>query len=312
MLRILFHCAPMNDFIQFVRLCQTPFPKCVGDTGLGTQTTTTSIAELIADRIDSMPTGERRAAQTLVANYPVIGLKTVADFSQQAGVSSPTILRFVARLGFQNYPEFQSALQDELAAQLQSPASRTTAVPGRSDAASPMIEATLDNLRETFRHLSDRQLNEIAEKMADHRAHMFLIGGRFTDPLARYMAAHLAIVRPNVFHLVGQESMWRDRLIDMGKRDVLVIFDIRRYQDSLIRFAEKAHQRGVQIVLFTDQWLSPIARFARHVIAGRTAVPSPWDSSAALFVVAETLIGAVTRQMEPDSARRIREMEGLR
>ena len=284
----------------------------LGGAGLETQTTTTSIAELIADRIDAMPAGERRAAQTLVANYPVIGLKTVADFSQQAGVSSPTILRFVARLGFQNYPEFQSALQDELAAQLQSPASRAATAPSRSDAASPMIEATLDNLRETFRHLSDRQLNEIAEKMADRRGHMFLIGGRFTDPLARYMAAHLAIIRPNVFHLVGQESMWRDRLIDMGKRDVLVIFDIRRYQDSLIRFAEKAHQRGVQIVLFTDQWLSPIARFARHVIAGRTAVPSPWDSSAALFVVAETLIGAVTRQMEQESARRIREMEGLR
>ena len=79
------------------------------------------------------------------------------------------------------------------------------------------------------------------------------------------MAAHLTIIRPNVFHLAGQESNWRDRLIDMGKRDVLLIFDIRRYQDSLVRFAEKAHQRGVQIVLFTDQWLSPIARFARHV-----------------------------------------------
>ena len=56
--------------------------------------------------------------------------------------------------------------------------------------------------------------------------------------------------------------------------------------------------RGVQIVLFTDQWLSPIARFARHVVAGRTAVPSAWDSSAALFVVAETLVGEVTRRLE--------------
>ena len=82
----------------------------------------------------------------------------------------------------------------------------------------------------------------------------------------------------------------------MGKRDVLVVFDIRRYQDSLLTFAEKAHQRGAQIVLFTDQWLSPIARFARHVVAGRTAVPSAWDSSAALFVMTETLIGEVTRQ----------------
>jgi DNA-binding MurR/RpiR family transcriptional regulator len=271
-----------------------------------------SIAELISDRIGTMPAGERRAAQTLIANYPLTGLKTVAEFSAAAGVSSPTILRFVARLGFQNYPEFQSALQDELAAQLQSPASRTLDPSSAGGAASPMLEATLDNMRETFRHLSDKQLADIAARLAERRGKTFLIGGRFTDPLARYMAAHLAIIQPDVYHLAGQESIWRDRLIDMGKRDVLVIFDIRRYQESLVRFAEKAHQRGVQIILFTDQWLSPISRFARHVIAGRTAVPSAWDSSAALFVVAETLIGAVTRQLEAAGAKRIRDLESLR
>jgi DNA-binding MurR/RpiR family transcriptional regulator len=126
------------------------------------------------------------------------------------------------------------------------------------------------------------------------------------------MAAHLTIIRPNVFHLAGQESNWRDRLIDMGKQDILVILDIRRYQESLVRFAEKAGQRGVRIILLTDQWLSPIARFARHVVAGRTAVPSAWDSSAALFVMAETLIAEVTRRLEVESARRIGEMENLR
>ncbi|RJG44011.1 MULTISPECIES: MurR/RpiR family transcriptional regulator [unclassified Mesorhizobium] len=272
-----------------------------------------SIAELISDRIDTMPAGERRAAQTLIANYPLIGLKTVADFSQQAGVSSPTILRFVSRLGFQNYPEFQATLQDELAAQLQSPLTRTVARPTpESGKTSPVLEATLENIRETFRHVSDKQIVDIVARLANPRAKIFLIGGRFTDPIARYMAAHLTIVRPNVFHLTGQESTWRDRLIDMGKRDVLLVFDIRRYQESLIRFAEKAHGRGVDVMLFTDQWLSPIARVARHVIAGRTSVPSSWDSSAALFVVAETLIGEITRSMEKESARRIREMEDLR
>jgi DNA-binding MurR/RpiR family transcriptional regulator len=272
----------------------------------------TSIAELIADRIDAMPAGERRAAQTLIASYPVIGLKTVADFSQQAGVSSPTILRFVARLGFQNYPEFQSALQDELAARLQSPLSRTAAFPARQDESSPMLGATLDNIRETLAHVTARQMGEIVALLSNTRTKLYLMGGRFTDPIARYMGAHLAIVRPNVFHLAGQESAWRDRLVDMGKRDVLVIFDIRRYQDSLIAFAEKAHRRGVQIILFTDQWLSPIARFARHVVAGRTAVPSAWDSSAALFVMTETLIGEVTRHIDEAGARRMSAIESLR
>lgn len=272
-----------------------------------------SVAELISERIDTMPAGERRAAQTLIASYPLIGLKTVAEFSQQAGVSSPTILRFVARLGFQNYPEFQSALQDELAAQLQSPASRTTVAQSPLPASTaPILEAVLENIRETFRHVSDRQLSDIVDQLANGRSHIYLVGGRFTDPLARYMAAHLSVIRPNVTHLVGQESLWRDKLIDIGKRDTVLIFDIRRYQDSLVRFAEKAHQRGATIILFTDQWLSPIARFARHVIAGRTAVPSPWDSSAALFVAAETLIGALTQKLEDESAKRIREIENLR
>ncbi len=274
---------------------------------------TTSISELIADRLDAMPAGERRAAHALVANYPLAGLRTVADFAQAAGVSSPTILRFVARLGFQNYPEFQTALQEELAAQLQSPASRTTGQRSSpSGDAFPGVEAALENIRETFRHVSPRQIAEIVTLLSNHKSKAFLIGGRFTDPVARYMAAHMTIIRPNVFHVSGQESNWRDQLIDMGKRDVLLIFDIRRYQDSLIRFAQKAHERGVYIILFTDQWLSPIARCARHVLAGRTAAPSPWDSSAALFVVAETLIGELTRSLESGSARRIREMENLR
>ncbi|WP_271898211.1 MurR/RpiR family transcriptional regulator [Candidatus Phyllobacterium onerii] len=280
---------------------------------------TTSISELIAEKIDAMPASERKAAQTLIANYPLIGLRTVAEFSTQAGVSSPTILRFVSRLGFQSYPDFQGALQEELAAQVQSPWNRASTIQTAKGgpilplkSTFPLMEAAIENIRETFQHLSAQQLDDVTDAISRNRARIYLLGGRFTDPIARYMAAHLKITRPGVTHLTGQESHWRDHLIDMGKKDVLVIFDIRRYQQSLIHFAEKAQARGVEIVLITDQWLSPIARFARHVIAGRTAVPSPWDSSATLFLVAETLIAEVTRKLEKSGADRIRDMEKLR
>src|SRR5262245_53161577 len=104
-----------------------------------------SISELIAEKIDAMSASERKAAQTLIANYPLIGLRTVAEFSNQAGVSSPTILRFVSRLGFQSYPEFQGALQDELAAQLQSPWNRAASIQSAKDGPiSPFMEAAID------------------------------------------------------------------------------------------------------------------------------------------------------------------------
>jgi DNA-binding MurR/RpiR family transcriptional regulator len=48
------------------------------------------------------------------------------------------------------------------------------------------------------------------------------------------------------------------------------------------------------------------------VVAGRTAVPSPWDSSAALMVVAELIIAELTRALELESASRIKAIEHLR
>lgn len=265
---------------------------------------------MIADGVHAMPASERRAAQTLIANYPIVGLKTVAEFAAQAGVSSPTILRLVARLGFGHYAEFQARLQDELAAQLQSPLSRSAS--GGSGPASAFAEAVEANIRETFRHFTQRQVDAVAALLADPKGRIYLAGGRFTDPLARYLAAHMMLLRPNVIHLAGQESAWRDRLVDMGKRDVLIVFDIRRYQDSIASFSEKARKRGVSVVLFTDQWLSPAARFAQHVIAGRTSVPSPWDSSASLFVAIEALIAALTLQLGQAGAGRMTDIEALR
>jgi len=274
---------------------------------------TTHLAEMIVARSGDLPPGERRAAQALIANYPMLGLKTVAEFSARAGVSSPTILRFVGRMGFQNYAEFQSALNDELAARLESPLSRTGSRPkSEGSAAEPLTAAIQDNITETFRLLPPRQIDEAVAMLANPRNRIHLIGGRFTDPIARYLAAHLQIIRPGVDHLEGQENMWRDRLLDMGKRDVVVVLDIRRYQDSLVQFAEKASARGVSILLLTDQWLSPIARVATQVIAARTAVPSAWDSSTALFVVAERLIAGVTNMLPEQSAARIRDMDAMR
>ena len=140
------------------------------------------VTELISDRLDFMPAGERRAAQTLIASYPIVGLKTVAEFSQAAGVSSPTILRFVARLGFQNYPEFQAALQDELAAQLQSPATRAgRPQPSRRGQVPATVEATLENIRETFRHVSEKQITDIVDLLAGFS----VAGGTSTGSHAR-------------------------------------------------------------------------------------------------------------------------------
>lgn len=265
----------------------------------------------IRDRLEEFTATEKKAAHALMANYPMQGLGTVAQFAEAAGVSSPTILRFISRLGFPGFAEFQKKLRLELESQLNSPLARSANLTPEADE-DPHVAQLLDNVRETFAHLPKGELEGLTRLLADERKTIHLIGGRFTDGLARYMAAHLRIVRSNVIHVAGQHGNWLDQLIDIGPKDVVVVFDIRRYQAEIIQFAKAAAEQGATVALVTDSWMSPVGRLASFVLPARVAVPSPWDSSLALMAIAEVLIASVTRQTQERAEERMRKLEGLR
>lgn len=275
-----------------------------------------SLAEMIRDSLSDLTRSERRAAQTLLANYPLQGLETAAQFAEQAGVSTPSVLRFVARIGFTSYADFQRRLKEEVEAQLQSPLAKTETPTAGADLRDrphhAFAEAVAANVLGTFRHLPASEMKAVGELLSDPRRPLHLLGGRFTDPLARYMTAHLRILRPNVSHMEGQPDNWRDQLIDMGARDVLFLIDIRRYQSDLRDLAVAADRRRVTTIVLTDQWLSPAARLARHVLPARVAVPSAWDSNAALLAVIEALIADVMTRRWGESRERMAAIEGLR
>jgi len=271
------------------------------------------LLEEIRERLDEFTTTERKAALALLANYPMQGLGTVAQFAETAGVSSPTILRFVGRLGFPVFADFQTRLRTELADQLNSPLARSSIMePSDVAEGDPLMDKLVENVRETFAHLPRGELQGLIRVLADEKRPVHLLGGRFTDALARYMAAHLRIVRSNVSHVAGQQGNWLDQLIGIGARDVVVVFDIRRYQTEIIQFCEAAAKQGASVALITDSWMSPIGRIASFVLPARVAVPSPWDSSAALMGVAEVLIAGVTQQNAERSHRRMQALEDLR
>ncbi|WP_417685713.1 MurR/RpiR family transcriptional regulator [Roseibium sp.] len=272
------------------------------------------LLEEIHDKLEEFTATERKAAHALLANYPIQGLGTVAQFAAAAGVSSPTILRFIARLGFPGFADFQMRLRRELENQLNTPLARSSAMaePAPTSSSDPLVDKLVENVRETFEHLPKGELAGMIKLLADEKKTLHMIGGRFTDALARYMAAHLRIVRPNVNHVAGQQGNWLDQLIGIGPKDVVVVFDIRRYQSEIIRFAEAAAKQGATVTLITDSWMSPIGKIASFVLPARVAVPSPWDSSAALMAIAEVLIAGVTRENAERSQARMQALEALR
>lgn len=271
-----------------------------------------TLATLIRSRLGTLTPTERRAAHVLLSNYPFAGLETVAQFAARAGVSAPSILRFIARLGFGAYADFQRHLKEELEAQLQSPLMKQALDQASSTPLSAFAASVVANVTQTFESVAPDEFDAILSILTDTKRRLHVVGGRLTEAVALYTVRHLRVIRPEVTLVEGQAATWRDQVIDFGKRDVLIAFDIRRYQDDVILLAQEAAERGATIVLFTDQWLSPIARIARHVISARTAVPSNWDSNAAILAVLEALIAAATKSLWDVSKARMEALEMLR
>ena len=272
-----------------------------------------SVAEEIRDGLATASSTERRVAHALLADYPILALGTLADWAGRAAVSTPTILRYLTKLGFGSFPDFQARLRAELSDRLRSPLDKTPAAPSSGgERSAGFARAVSDNILETFAHLPESEGQAVIALLADPRRKIALVGGRFTDPLARYAAAHLTIVRNAVSSLNGLPDNWRDKLLDLDRGDVLIVFDIRRYTPELLKFAEQAAARKIVVVLVTDQWLSPVARVASHILPARIAVPSRWDSNAALMAIVEMLLEGVTSKLGSTAERRIGDLEALR
>ena len=93
--------------------------------------------------------------------------------------------------------------------------------------------AAIANLRETEANIARGDFNAVVRLLADRKRPVHVRGGRFTDPIAEYLVAHLRVFRPKVRRITGERMSWLDQLLDIGKRDVFVLFDIRRYSEDL-------------------------------------------------------------------------------
>jgi DNA-binding MurR/RpiR family transcriptional regulator len=273
------------------------------------------VGELVRSRLASLSSAERKLARVLLASYPIAGLESVARFAERAGVSPPSVTRFITKLGFRGYPEFQEVLRREVQARLSSPLARYRddgQEAGTNNALSETLKVSSHNVDATLHLVSYRDFDEAVTVLADVRRRVLVLGGRVSGPLARYLAGQLHLLRPGV-ELVGAErGAPAHQLIDMRKTDVLVVFDFRRYQSDTIESARVAARRGSNVILFTDPWLSPASAIARQVLVTSVETVGPFDSLVGATAVVEALIAAVLRKLGPRAEARMQSLERLR
>jgi DNA-binding MurR/RpiR family transcriptional regulator len=274
--------------------------------------TSETIGEEVRERLGQMTPAERRVARALLAMYPTAGLESLPQLAESAGVTGPTVLRFVRKVGFDGYPDFQRSLRREVQARSEGLPSLYVSRAGVRDddvlresqeAFGRALDATLAS-----RSLED-ELTDVAALLGDPRRDLWFVGGRFSHLAASYLALQLRMLRPGCT-IVGEEPSRRILdTMEIARRDVLCVFDYRRYQEDTIAAARLAGERGAEVVVFTDPWLSPAAEHARHVLISHVDSASPFDSLLGAFALTEVIAAKVVILLGDAGRARVADLE---
>jgi DNA-binding MurR/RpiR family transcriptional regulator len=281
----------------------------------GAAAVSTTVRETIRRGTATFTASERKIANTLLADYPFGGLQTIQELAERTGVSAPSVTRFVSKLGFSGYQEFQRQLIAELREGSRSPLDlkRTERLGSGTTFLADYARRAMRRMEEMADSLPQETFDRILALLVDPARAIFLLGGRISDSIASFLAIHLQQIRPKVHHLPSNPENWPDQLLQMRRQDVLMLFDFRRYQPDLARLAEvAAARRHPSIVLVTDRWISPIARHSDHVVALPIEIETAWDTIVCAVAFVEALIVRVSEADWPATRKRIEAWDALR
>lgn len=273
-----------------------------------------TIEASLREAFDGLTRAERQVASHLLRNYPVAGLGSITALARAADVSTPTVLRLIQKLGFRGYPEFQGALRGEVEEMLISPLAKHDRWAGRAPDThilNRFAEAVAANLQATLGEIDHAAFDAACALLADPERQVFAMGGRITHALADYFVTQLKVVRRGVALIDDRAQTWPPALLDMRRGDALLLFDIRRYENAVLQVAEIAVEQGAEIVLITDQWVSPAARLARFRLTAHVEVPSAWDSTVSILVLIETMLADIVARSWDETQERMRRLEDL-
>lgn len=271
-----------------------------------------TIEEKMRASMAELTRAERQAATHILSHFPMSALGSITTLARAAEVSSPTVVRLVQKLGFRGYSDYQAALRTEVERMLVAPLSLPE---GAREPQSHPIQSfaaqVVGNIEATLGQIPAQDFNGAATLLADPARRVAVMGGRLTHAHADYMATLLRVIRPEVTYLSDHLTDWQQALLDMRAGDVVVIFDIRRYESNAVHLAELAAAHQAEVVLITDRWLSPAAAHARHSLPCHIEMPAAWDSTATLMVVVEALLAQVQGHLADQVQDRLNRLEDV-
>lgn len=257
------------------------------------------ILHTIESEMNSFSKGQKRIAHYILENYDKAAFMTASKLGVVAEVSESTVVRFAMELGYDGYPDMQKALREMVRSRMTSTqrmqeAGNRYAV--NQDVLGSVLQIETERLRETAENADRASFNAVIEKLVNAK-HIYILGARTSSFVAGYLNFYLHLLFENVTLVQsGAAGEIFEKLLRIGKGDVLIAISFPRYSAVTINTVRFAKDRGADVVAITDSDKSPTARLADAALLAPSAMISFVDSMVTpLSMINALLVGLGNR-----------------
>lgn len=248
---------------------------------------------------------ELQKAGRWVREHPAeLGLQSLRQSAQSAGVSPATMSRLARALGLDDFeamrrPSMQ-AFAKTMGMDLPPQAVQATGM-GSLDA---LNACQIANASSVYQRNS-RAMFELAAELIVGAEQVVFLGLRSSFAIAFHMQYTCDWLRSATHLASNPGGAWPEQVLAMNPGDVLVVVSQAPYTRSVVEIAQEVAKRGAKIIAMTDSDLSPLARIATASLLFSAASPSFFHSQSGALCLAEALMSCVAERSEVNAQHRL-------
>lgn len=272
-----------------------------------------NLLKRIEENMSHFSKRQKQISIYLLENYDKAAYMTASKLGSIVNVSESTVVRYANELGFDGYPQLQSALQELTKINLTAyqRVEVTNSLIGDDDVLKKVLTSDAERIKVTLDEIDNKAYETAVEKICNARK-IYVIGIRSSATLASFLSHSLKVIFDNVISL---EALSRDDLFEeilgISEEDVLVAISFPRYSNRVIRAVDFAKSHGANVIAITDSCTSPIAENASEVLVARSDMISYVDSLVAPLSLINALIIGISKRMQEQLEKRLRTLEAI-
>ncbi|MBK0398052.1 MurR/RpiR family transcriptional regulator [Limibaculum sp. M0105] len=260
---------------------------------------------------DSLPEGERKAADLVLDMPGELATWAASELAEQAGISNATVSRFVRRLGYRSYEEARRASRAMRASG--SPlylaeGGQRTGKPARTLERAIEIEKALIDASVGMQN--PLTIDAVATCLAG-AARLRVAGFRNSYFLAEYARTMMAQFRPGVEMLNAPGQTLAEGIATVGPGDAVLIVGLRRRPAGFTDFVRAVAATGADVVLLADLSIRGAPAEARWTLNCAVETPQAVDSYVGVLAILRTVALVMLQRLDARGRRHLERIEQI-